>query len=123
MASTIVPDNVVFTKDTLPTISGSPEKIGQIIENLLVNAIDHGKPERIEVKVKETADCFEILFSNDGISIPKEIHDNVFERGFTTTESGKGYGLAIVRKLVEAHGWKIDISDTKNTTFRITIPK
>ncbi len=122
-ASTIVPDNIVFTQDCLPTVSGSPEKIGQIIENLLVNAIEHGKPEKIEVKVKETTDLIEISFSNDGTSIPNEIHDKIFEKEYTTTGSGRGYGLAIVRKIVEAHGWTIDILDTEKTTFKITIPK
>ncbi|MHA2296414.1 MAG: ATP-binding protein [Candidatus Hodarchaeales archaeon] len=59
----------------------------------------------------------------DGKSIPTTIRDRIFDHGFSTREGFMGFGLAIVKRLVEPHGWKIilqAIADT--TTFQIVIP-
>ena len=60
---------------------------------------------------------------NDGEVIPNDIKDSIFQRGFTTKGQGRGLGLTIVKKLVEAHGWTIEIELTEKTLFKITIPK
>jgi PAS domain S-box-containing protein len=120
-ASTIIPSIVTFKKDSLPIVFGSPERIGQIIQNLFVNAIEHGNPRNIEVKKEETDKGIDLLIINDGKSVPIEIRDKIFRRGFTTKEGGTGLGLSIVKKMVEAHGWQITLDPSPTTTFRISI--
>jgi len=123
IASTVIPDNVVFEMDELPKIQGDSPRIAQIVQNLLDNAVEHGHPEIIEVRKVISRTGMTLLVINDGEVIPNDIKDIIFKRGFTTKGQGRGLGLTIVKKLVEAHGWAIDIELTDRTVFKITIPK
>jgi PAS domain S-box-containing protein len=123
IAETTIPDTVQYSQSDLPTVQGSPEKIGQIFQNLFENAIEHGNPELIEVVSEESKWGTVIFVRNDGNQIPLDTQDDIFKRGFSTKQNGTGLGLAIVRKLVEAHGWAIDLynGSDRQTTFRISI--
>ncbi len=101
---------------------GSPERIGQIIENLIVNAVEHGSPQTIEVSYISTERGIKLLISNDGVRIPEDLESRIFQRGVTTKHGSTGYGLSVVKKLVEAHGWLISLDSTSKTTFEIFIP-
>jgi signal transduction histidine kinase len=65
---------------------------------------------------------YRIQVTNDGKIIPEIQRSKIFLRGFTTSKSGQGYGLAIVKRLVEAHGWTITLLNGKEITFEIEIP-
>jgi signal transduction histidine kinase len=69
-------------------------------------------------------DGISIEIYNDGVQIPSEYRSKVFDKGFTTIgeDGGLGWGLAIAKKIVEAHGWTIRLVDTPATTFIIQIP-
>jgi len=98
-------------------------KVGQIFKNLFENAVVHGKTtKQITVTREDTKEGINLLVANDGLPLPIEIHEKIFQRGFTTSKGHRGLGLAIVKKLVEAHGWQIRVEPTPETTFRITIP-
>ncbi len=60
--------------------------------------------------------------ADDGSGIPSEKRDAVLDDGYTTTDGEGGLGLAIVQRIVEAHGWDIDVteSDGGGTRFEIT---
>ncbi|MHA2497017.1 MAG: PAS domain S-box protein [Candidatus Hodarchaeales archaeon] len=123
IAKETIPENIVFHLDSLPLVTGDPEKIAQIFQNLFENAVVHGNPRKIEVRRRDSKDGLSILISNDGEPIPRELHLDIFRRGFTTKkEEGWGIGLAIVKKIVEAHGWRINLEDTPETTFHLFIP-
>jgi signal transduction histidine kinase len=49
---------------------------------------------------------------DDGPGIPAEDRERVFERGFSTNHDGTGFGLAIVRRIVDAHGWRVRVSES-----------
>ncbi len=123
IASTVIPDNVVFEMDELPKIQGDSPRIAQIIQNLFDNAVEHGHPKLIEVRKVISRTGMTLLVINDGEVIPNDVKDSIFKRGFTTRGEGRGLGLTIVKKLVEAHGWTIEIDLTDKTVFKITIPK
>ncbi|MHA2295324.1 MAG: PAS domain-containing sensor histidine kinase [Candidatus Hodarchaeales archaeon] len=124
IARVTIPDSVEFSHNILPTVQGDDEKLYQVFKNIIENALKHGSPSKIEVKARKTKKSNSILICNDGKSIPQKNHNKIFERGYTTTPKSKGLGLTIVKKLVEAHGWKINlISKPKNTIFRISLPK
>ncbi|MHA1927333.1 MAG: PAS domain S-box protein [Candidatus Thorarchaeota archaeon] len=122
MASTNIPDEISFVKDHLPLVLGSPDRIGQIIENLIINAVEHGSPQTIEVRHITTERGIKLLISNDGKRIPEHLQSKIFQRGVTTKEGSTGYGLSVVKKLVEAHGWWISLDSSSRTTFEIFIP-
>ena len=62
--------------------------------------------------------------SDDGPGMPPEVLDKIFSPFFTTKPQGFGLGLAIVRKIVDAHDGRIDVSATpgSGTRFRVTLP-
>ncbi|MHA2158966.1 MAG: sensor histidine kinase, partial [Candidatus Thorarchaeota archaeon] len=91
--------------------------------NLFDNAILHGQPGKIEVDLIDEGERHLITISNDGKAIPDVMRSKVFLRGFTTSTTGKGFGLAIVKRLAEAHGWSIRLLESRKTAFEITIPK
>ncbi len=117
-----IPDYIYYNQDLLPQVEGDSTKLKQVFQNLIENAVIHGEPKHIEVRFQENPDCLAIEISNDGIRIPGGIRDKVFIRGFSSKKERKGLGLALVKKIVEAHGWWIDLETSPNTLFRITIP-
>ncbi|MHA1959906.1 MAG: PAS domain S-box protein [Candidatus Thorarchaeota archaeon] len=123
IAGTLIPTGKSFHQDRLPDVLGDPDRLGQIFENLFSNAIEHGRPSSIEVRRIDSRAGIDILIANDGECISEELREKIFLRGFTTKDGGKGLGLAIVRKLVEAHGWTIQIESDERTVFRIEIPR
>ncbi|MFC5135135.1 MULTISPECIES: histidine kinase N-terminal 7TM domain-containing protein [Haloferacaceae] len=94
-------------------------RLGQVLDNLLRNARDHAD-EPVTVAVGRPSDGF--YLADDGPGIPESERENVFDVGFTTRESGTGLGLTIVRDVVEAHGWSIEVTESEEggTRFEIT---
>jgi signal transduction histidine kinase len=106
----------------LPKVKADETKVIQILQNIIHNAIEHGKATRIQVKSERKIDSSSIVISNNGKAIPEHIKPRIFERGVTTGDKGKGFGLVIVKRFVEAHGWSIRLLDTEEAAFEITIP-
>jgi PAS domain S-box-containing protein len=106
-----------------PEVWADETKIRQILVNLLQNAVIHGNPRNIEVSLKRSTEGLSIQITNDGNPIPPETRIKIFERGFSTKDGRIGFGLTIVKKLVEAHDWTIELLDTEKTTFEIKIPR
>lgn len=95
----------------LPSLTADPDRLRQILHNLVKNAIeassDNGKSAlSIETHcVREAARSFiELRVRDSGRGFPNEIIDSVFEPYVTTKAKGSGLGLAIVRRIVEEHG-------------------
>lgn len=51
--------------------------------------------------------------ADDGPGIPEEARERVFESGYSTVEDGTGFGLNIVAEIAEAHGWDVDIDESR----------
>ncbi len=122
VADSIIPENVCYSQEELPMVSADQRKVAQIFRNLFDNAIQHGQPRTIDVRVSKTDMVYRIKVTNDGKAIPATQRSKIFQRGFTTSKNGQGYGLAIVKHLVEAHGWTIKLLNERKTTFEIEIP-
>ncbi len=103
-----------------------------VVYNLIENALKYNdKTPHIQVHLNDSARHIHIELRDNGIGIPKEYQDKVFEKFFrvpsgdTHNYKGHGLGLTYVANVVEAHGGIIDINSEvrKGTTFKITIPK
>ncbi|WP_251331503.1 PAS domain S-box protein [Haloplanus pelagicus] len=104
--------------ETDQTISADRSRLQQLFENLFRNAVNHGGGE-ITVTVGEIADGFYV--ADDGAGIPDEERDDIFEAGYSTADDGTGFGLAIVKEIVEAHGWEIRVTDSQTGGVRFEI--
>ncbi|MFB6207558.1 MAG: response regulator [Haloglomus sp.] len=134
------------------TTEGDPDRIRQLFENLLQNAVEHGlesgrpgtddavmhgdpgsRPatdadspdsgngsitvsvgsiEPFPTSTRETSEhSFGFYVSDDGPGIPEDDREAVFDPGYSTAEDGTGFGLAIVERIVEAHGWQISVTE------------
>ncbi|WP_436936135.1 sensor histidine kinase [Halovenus marina] len=101
------------------TVMADPERLQQLFENLFRNAIEHGG-SNVTITVGTLEDGFSI--ADDGPGIPEEERKQVFEFGYSTRESGTGFGLAIVQQVVDGHDWAISVteSDDGGAKFEVT---
>ncbi|CCC41887.1 hybrid sensor histidine kinase/response regulator [Haloquadratum walsbyi] len=90
------------------SIEADPNRLAQLLENLMRNAIEHTN-EDVAVTIGELEDGFYV--EDDGSGVPADKRDDVFEAGYTTTNQGTGFGLSIVKQVVEAHGWEMSLTE------------
>lgn len=123
---------VVFDTDIEEKIiSFDLDKMERIILNILSNSIKFTKENgRIDIYIRESNQMLEIEISDDGIGIPSNKLNSIFER-FRQVENnsirrgeGSGIGLYLVKSLVDMHGGYIDVESELGvgTTFKINIP-
>lgn len=100
-------------------IRADESRLEQLLENLIRNAVEHCG-EDVTVTIGDLENGFYV--ADDGPGIPPEKREDVFESGYSTKEEGTGFGLSIVRGIVEAHGWEIRITESSDggTRFEIT---
>ncbi len=103
------------------TIRGDRSRLRNVFENLFRNAIEHGGAD-VTVRVGRIDDG--IYVEDDGPGIPEAERDRLFDPGYTSASNGTGFGLTIVRRIVEAHGWDVDVTTGTDggARFEITGP-
>lgn len=115
----------------LPTLSLDAERIGQVLRNLLNNAVEYTPPGgQVTVNAKQVNGQVQVSVYNNGIGVSPEHLPYLFERFYRVDHSrtrktgGRGLGLAIVKQLVEAHGGEVWAQSTqgKDATFFFTLP-
>lgn len=121
----------VEIESDLPQVSVEPDRIMQVLVNLLTNATEYC-PQDSTIKVTATSvgSEVEVAVSDDGPGIPTDQLDHVFDRftrgeaGLTQRVGGTGLGLAIVKSLIELHGGAIGVTskEGEGATFRIVLP-
>jgi signal transduction histidine kinase len=113
--------------DGLPDIDVDPVRIGQVLANLLSNAVRHTPAGGSVVISAGRADAGGVAFAveDSGPGIPPDVLPHVFDRFVKAGDSrGAGLGLAIAKALVEAHGGTIDATSDpgRGTTIRFVLP-
>jgi PAS domain S-box-containing protein len=95
------------------------ERLKQLLENIFRNAIEHGG-EDVTVSVGLLEDGFYV--EDDGPGIPESERETVFDVGYSSADGGTGFGLSIVRRVAEGHGWTVRATDgsTGGARFEIT---
>jgi two-component system, NtrC family, sensor histidine kinase HydH len=108
------------------TVQGDPQRLRQVLTNLVDNAANASKPgTEVTVRASATADrhvAIEIV--DHGRGIGADDLPRIFEPFFTTRPDGTGLGLAIVQKVVRAHGGDIKVRSAigEGSTFTIMLP-
>jgi signal transduction histidine kinase len=114
----------------LPQIMADPDKIKQVLLNLVSNAIKYNCPAgRITIGARQQDGGAALFVSDTGAGIPEDAQDRLFEKfyrvpGTEALASGIGLGLAIVYRIVQAHAGQIRIESTigEGTTFIVQLP-
>jgi two-component system sensor histidine kinase BaeS len=117
--------------DKLPVVNIDSQRIRQVLRNLLENAVTHtAKGDAITVSVRQQGSWVEVSVADTGEGIPNEDLPNIFERFYRVDKSraratgGSGLGLTIAKRLVEAHGGKIEAQSEpgKGSRFSFSVP-
>ncbi len=115
----------------LPAIQADPDRLAQVLRNLLTNALRHtSQGDRIIVSATAATGAVEIAVADSGEGIAPQDLSHVFDRFWradrsrSRSEGGAGLGLAIARSLVQAHGGRIWAQSIKGegSTFTLSLP-
>ena len=119
----------VSLADDLPSVVASQVDIQQVVMNLLMNAVRavKGQPEdkrEVEILTLQTDRHVRLSVEDSGAGVQKEVADRMFDPFFTTKSGGIGMGLAICRRIVDAHGGRIwaENRDAGGARFTVELP-
>lgn len=100
--------------------------LGQMFYNLVDNSLKYGcKVSHIRIFFQQAGeDGLRIFYQDDGVGIPQNVRPNLFREGFSTGR-GSGYGLFLIKTLMDVYGWRIEETGEsgKGAQFTITIPR
>jgi signal transduction histidine kinase len=124
---------VVEAPDDLPPIAVDIARVGQVLANLVGNALKYASDDSpVVLRADVVGRWLAVTVEDEGIGIPepdRELVTEPFHRAWNVRESripGTGLGLFICRRLVEAHGGELTIDDRADgrsgTRVRITLP-
>jgi two-component system NtrC family sensor kinase len=118
--------SIDLSKD-LPDVHADPAQVGQVVMNLVLNAINAiTPPGRIEVRTRLAGSLVELEVADTGCGIPQENIGRVFEPFFTTRaeKEGSGLGLAVSYGIVKKHHGDIEVASEvgKGSTFTVRLP-
>jgi two-component system sensor histidine kinase HydH len=104
-----------------------PDKIGQVMLNICLNAIeamDGGGTLSVAIENNDNRSKIIVRVSDTGHGITEEDLAHIFDPYFTTKQSGTGLGLTIVHKIIEAHAGEIKVESKTGggTTVSVTLP-
>jgi PAS domain S-box-containing protein len=121
----------VVTRDPLPMVMADNVQLIRLFQNLIANAIKFRgeEPPRVHVSARQGKEEWIFSIRDNGIGIPLEYAESIFEMfrrlHSETKYPGTGIGLAVCKKIVERHGGRIWVKSRsgKGSTFYFTLPK
>jgi PAS domain S-box-containing protein len=128
----VSPDHAIVVSGTVDRpVIGDRERLGQVLTNLLTNAIKYSVgTDKIDVVITSTDEMLTMCVRDYGVGIPLEQQRKIFERFYRApnsrreTQPGFGMGLYISQEIVKRHGGTIEVesAEGKGTTFIVTLP-
>ncbi len=109
--------------DETLTVQGDKKLLGQLLENVIKNSVE-AQPEGglLHILMGRTKSNCEIVVANSGLSLHKDEENKILEPYFTSKAKGTGLGLAVSKKIVDAHEGHLTYqTDTTNSMFRLFI--
>ncbi|GCF13792.1 hypothetical protein Harman_17270 [Haloarcula mannanilytica] len=145
---TVEADLATLVVETDRQVQADPAKLRRLLANLLRNAVEHGSTNSrsgtddsvehgrgrtgsddeqdtekttVSVGAVEDADRHGFYVADDGPGIPPDDRERVFEEGYSTGEDGTGFGLKIVRRIADAHGWTVTVTESESGGARFEV--
>ena len=129
LAPAIAESGAKVTRGPLPEVSADPAQLGQLLRNLIANAIRFrgDDPPVVDVRAERVGDHWQFSVRDNGIGIDPRHHERIFvlfQRLHGRERPGTGIGLAICRKIIDRHGGRIWVESEpgKGATFFFTLP-
>ena len=129
LSTAITESGAQITRGPLPVVSADPAQLGQLMRNLVGNAIRFrgDDPPRIHVSAELMDKYWQFAVRDNGIGIEPRHHERIFvifQRLHGRERPGTGIGLAICRKIVDRHGGRIWVESElgQGATFYFTLP-
>jgi PAS domain S-box-containing protein len=97
----------------------------QLFYNLIDDSLRYGeKLAQIRIRYEKSENQLRLVYEDDGVGISKDVKAKLFTEGFTTGK-GSGYGLYLIRRMMDVYGWTISETGThgKGAQFTINIPE
>jgi signal transduction histidine kinase len=101
-------------------VAADRERLAHVFENFITNAVQHGG-DTVTIRVGPLPDRAGFYVEDDGPGITPADRATVFETGYTTDDDGTGFGLSLVRDIVQAHGWRIGVTEGPDGGARFEI--
>jgi signal transduction histidine kinase len=100
-------------------------QVRQLVWNLVRNAIQASSAgDEVVARVIVDAEGSVLEISDNGPGIPNDAVERLFDAFFTTRAHGAGIGLAVVKQIVDSHGFTVEVDSLgRGTTFRVRMPK
>jgi hypothetical protein len=109
----------------LDEVEHDSDQIHQVVLNLLLNAVQAIEGAgTVRVEIGSEDDCARVTVSDTGRGIPEQQIPNIFRPFYTTKGNGTGLGLSLVRRIVEEHHGRINVTSAvgKGTRFEVLLP-
>jgi len=109
----------------LPDVEHDSDRIHQVILNLLLNAVQAiDGPGTVRVTIGSKDDCASVKVTDTGRGIPEQQVAQIFRPFYTTRGNGTGLGLSLVRRIVDDHHGRINVTSQlgKGSTFEVLLP-
>ncbi|MFC4405302.1 histidine kinase N-terminal 7TM domain-containing protein [Haloarchaeobius iranensis] len=106
--------------DADASVYADPGRLQTLLENCFRNSVEHGSPDGgtdLTVSVGVLDDGFYV--ADDGVGVPDAVRDDLFEMGVSTDEDGTGFGLAIVQRTAQDHGWTVELVADDGARFEV----
>jgi signal transduction histidine kinase len=103
---TVDTGDATLVADGAVRVEADRSNLRRAIENLFRNAIEHGEADAVRVEPTPDGERPGFRVADDGHGVPPALEESLFERG-VSGDDGTGLGLAVVRSVVEGHGWTI----------------
>jgi two-component system, OmpR family, sensor kinase len=116
---------VRITGEEGETIVGDPERLKQLVRNLVANAVRAtGDASKVELRLRTAEDAVYLEVIDEGPGIPKEMLPYIFDKFYKGAGGGAGLGLAIAKQIAEVHKGTLTVESEvgKGSTFRLTLP-
>jgi two-component system phosphate regulon sensor histidine kinase PhoR len=106
---------------------GNKVLLKRAFQNLIENSVKYSRGEKLEINVVHREKDVVITFKDDGVGVPKDKQERIFERFYRVDKSrsrrtgGSGLGLAITKEIVEKHNGTIRYVDGKGATIEVRL--